>query len=137
MEYRTSGQELGETRQAMGRKLMSYIEEAINKYSNLSGKYYILVHAKPFPSCPNMIKQKIIAMRQKPSMMLSCMLFGVDNSTGTLTLEWALGGSWPVWSVEGTNEPIPETIASFERLDKLVKMNKINSMFESPEVSHV
>lgn len=131
MEYRTSGQELGETRQAMGRKLMGYIEEAINKYSNLDGKYYILVHAKPFPSCPNMIKQKLIAMRAKPSMMLSCMLFGVDNDTGTLTLEWALPGDWPVWSVGGTNEPVPETLASFERLNKKVKLNQMNSLIEA------
>ena len=45
-------------------------------------------------------------------MMLSCILFGVDNKTGTLTLEWSLPGDWPTWSVGGTQEPVPEVIAS-------------------------
>lgn len=123
--YIASKQEIGETRQAMTKRLMQYIEEAINKYKDKSDKYYILVHAKPFPSCPNMIKQKIIAMAQKPPMMLSCMLFGVDNSTGTLTLEWCLGGDWPVWSVEGTNEPIPELVASFNKLGQVADLDKV------------
>lgn len=115
LEYETSGQELGETRTAMTAKLMQYIEEAVSKFSHKREKYYILVHAKPYPNMPNMIKQKLLAMDRKPPMMLSCMLFGVDNSTGTLTLEWALPGDWPTWSVGGTNEPIPEVIASIEK----------------------
>jgi hypothetical protein len=115
LEYETTGQELGETRQAMTAKLMQYIEEAVSKFSAKREKYYILVHAKPFPNMPNMIKQKLIAMDVKPPMMLSCLLFGVDNQSGTLTLEWALPGDWPTWSVGGTNEPIPEVIASIEK----------------------
>lgn len=113
--YQTTGQELGETRAAMTRSLMKYIEEAINKFKDKDEKYYLLVHAKPFPGLPNVIKQKIIATVQKPPMMLSCMLFGVDNREGKLTLEWALPGDWPTWSVGGTNEPIPETIASISK----------------------
>ena len=38
--------------------------------------------------------------------------FGVDNASGTLTLEWALPGDWPTWAVGGSNEPILETIAA-------------------------
>jgi hypothetical protein len=49
-------------------------------------------------------------------MLLSCVLFGVNNETGTLTIEWALPGSWPVWSVGGTNEPVPEVIGSINKL---------------------
>lgn len=123
--YIATKQEIGETRQAMTKRLMEYVEETINKFKDKSDKYYILVHAKPFPSCPNMIKQKIICMGHKPPMMLSCMLFGVDNSTGTLTLEWCLGGDWPTWSVEGTNEPIPEVIASFNKLGQIADLNKV------------
>jgi hypothetical protein len=70
------------------------------------------VHGKPWPQYPNVIKIKLILLNEKPQMLLSCMLFGVDNTTGTLTLEWALPGDWPTWSVGGTNEPVPETIAS-------------------------
>lgn len=114
--YETSGQQLGETRQAMGKRLMQDLEDIVNKFKNKTEKYYVLFHAKPWPNNPNIIKIKPLAMHRKPPMMLSCLLFGVDNSTGILTLEWSLGGSWPVWSVEGANEPVPETIASINKL---------------------
>lgn len=110
--YETSGQELGETRKAMTKRLMQDIEDVVNKYKDRTEKYYVLVHAKPWPQNPNIIKIKLIPMNIKPSMMLSCLLFGVDNKEGKLTLEWALPGDWPTWSVGGTNEPVPETIAS-------------------------
>lgn len=110
--YQTTGQELGETRKAMTKRLMQDIEDMINKYKARSDKYYILVHAKPWPQYPNTIKIKLIPMNVKPSMLLSCILFGVDNSSGKLTLEWALPGDWPTWSVGGTSEPVPEVIAS-------------------------
>lgn len=110
--YQTSGQQLGETRKAMTKRLMQDIEDVINKYKDKDEKYYVLVHAKPFPNYQNVIKIKLIPMNVKPKMMLSCLLFGVDNKSGKLTLEWALPGDWPTWSVGGTNEPVPEVIAS-------------------------
>jgi hypothetical protein len=110
--YESSGQQLGETRQAMTKRLMLDIEEMVNKYKNRDEKYFILVHAKPFPKKPNVIKIKLVPLNVKPRMMLSCMLFGVDNRQGKLTLEWALPGDWPTWSVGGTSEPVPEVIAS-------------------------
>jgi hypothetical protein len=110
--YQTSGQQLGETRSAMAKRLMQDIEDVVNKYKNRDDKYYILVHAKPFPHSPNLIKIKLVPLNVKPRMLLSCMLFGVDNRSGKLTLEWALPGDWPTWSVGGTNEPVPEVIAS-------------------------
>lgn len=113
--YQSSGQELGETRQAMTKRLMMDLEEIINANKHREGKYYILFHAKPWPKNPNIIKIKPIGFTKKPQMMLSCLLFGIDNQTGTLTLEWALPGDWPTWSVGGTNEPVPETIASIEQ----------------------
>lgn len=110
--YLSSGQQLGETRLAMTKTLMKDIEKMIDKYQDKKQKYYILVHAKPYPNFPNRIKIKIIPMSPKPPMMLSCMLFGVDNREGKLTLEWSLPGDWPTYTVEGTQEPIPEVIAS-------------------------
>lgn len=110
-DYKPSGQQLGETRQAMTKTLMKDLESVINKHKD-KDKFYVLVHGKPWPNNPNMIKIKIIPMNVKPSMMLSCMLFGVDNRSGKLTLEWSLPGDWPTWSVGGTNEPVPEVIAS-------------------------
>jgi hypothetical protein len=110
--YQSSGQELGETRKAMAKRLMLDIEDVINKNKNRKEIYYILVHAKPFPKCQTVIKIKLIPMNIKPPMMLSCLLFGVDNSEGKLTLEWALPGDWPTWAVGGKNEPVPEVIAS-------------------------
>jgi hypothetical protein len=110
--YETSGQQLGETRQAMTKRLMLDLEDVIRKYKDKTEKYYVLVHAKPWPQFNNTIKIKIIPMNVKPSMMLSCLLFGVDNKKGELTLEWSLPGDWPTWSVGGTNEPVPEVIAS-------------------------
>ncbi len=110
--YQTSGQELGETRKAMTKRLMQDVEEVINKHKNRDEKYYILVHAKPFPKQPNLIKIKLIPMNVKPSMMLSCLLFEVDNREGKLTLCWSFPGDWPTWSVGGTQEPVPEVIAS-------------------------
>lgn len=112
LPYESSGQQLGETRQAMTKTLMKDLESIINKFKDKENKYYILFHAKPWPNKPNVIKIKPIAMDNKPPMMLSCLLFGVDNATGVLTLEWALPGDWPTWSVGGTNEPVPEVIAS-------------------------
>jgi hypothetical protein len=116
--YETSGQELGETRAAMAKGLMTYLEGIINKYSHWDEKYHVLIHAKPFPGQRNMIKQKFVIVPPKygkPPMMLSCLLFGVDNKSGKLTLEWALPGDWPTWSVGGTNEPVPEVIASIDK----------------------
>lgn len=110
--YQTSGQQLGETRQAMTKRLMKDLESIIDKYKDKKDKYYVLFHAKPWPNKPNVIRIKPIAMAFRPRMMLSCMLFGIDNAEGKLTLEWALPGDWPTWSVGGTNEPVPETIAS-------------------------
>lgn len=123
--------ELGEVRSEMARKLMKHIEGVINNEKTQKlDKYYILVHAKPFPNHPNIIKQKLVVMQRKPSMMLSCMLFGVDNKEGKLTLEWALPGDWPVWSVGGSNEPVPEVIASYDRLDKKLAFGDGNRFFE-------
>ncbi len=123
--YQSTKQEIGETRQAMTKRLMEYIQEVIDKYKDKSDKYWILVHAKPYPNHPNMIKQKIVPMALRPPMMLSCMLFGVNNATGVLTLEWCLGGDWPTWSVSGTNEPIPEVIASFDKLGKIHNLDNV------------
>ena len=123
--YASSGQQLGETRQAMTKTLMKDLEKCINDYQSKTEKYYIIVHAKPHPKAPNVIKIKIMPMNMKPPMMLSCMLFGVDNASGKLTLEWSLPGSWPVWSVGGSNEPIPETIASINALGKLENLDSI------------
>jgi hypothetical protein len=112
--YISSGQQLGETRTAMTKTLMKDLESIIDKYKDKKDKYYVLFHAKPWVNKPNVIRVKPIAMGFKPRMMLSCILFGVENETGKLTLEWALPGDWPTWAVSGANEPIPETIASIE-----------------------
>jgi len=113
--YETSGQELGETREAMTRGLMKKIENIINSKPFRGESYYICVHAKPNWQNPREIRQVIMIMAQKPPMMLSCMLFGVNPEEGKLTLEWALPGDWPTWSVGGKNEPVPETIASINK----------------------
>jgi hypothetical protein len=110
--YETSGQQLGETRTAMTKRLMKDLEQVIDKYKDKTEKYFVLVHGKPWPHNPNVIKIKLIPTNVKPPMMLSCLLFGVENQSGKLTLEWALPGDWPTWSVGGTNEPVPEVIAS-------------------------
>ena len=126
--YESTGQQLGETRIAMGRRLMRDVEEIIDmdKCKKQTDKYYIMFHAKPWPNDPGLIKiKRMVIFKTKPSMMLSCLCFGVDNKTGTLTLEWALPGSWPVWSVEGTNEPIPEVLGSLKELGKTYNLDKV------------
>lgn len=125
--YITSGQELGETRVAMGKRLMLDLEEIIDmpECKKRTEKYYVLFHAKPWPNRPDIIKIKKMVMDVKPSMMLSCMLFGVDNKEGKLTLEWSLPGSWPTWSHGGTTEQIPETIGSLKELSKSYDLNKV------------
>ena len=110
--YETSGQQLGETREGMTKRLMKDLEQIIDSNKSREGKYYVMFHAKPWPNHPNVIKIKPLGFTRKPPMMLSCILFGIDNQTGTLTLEWALPGDWPTWSVGGKNEPVPEVIAS-------------------------
>jgi len=113
--YQSSGQEIGETRQAMTKTLMKDIESIINKCKGKSHKYYILVHAKPDMRYRQASRIKMIVTDVRPGMLLSCLLFGVNNETGVLTLEWALPGDWPTWSVGGTNEPVPETLASIQK----------------------
>ncbi len=122
--YETSGQELGETRMAMTKTLMRDLEKIIDKFKDKKGKYYVLFHAKPYPQNKNYIKIKPLAMYTKPPMMLSCLLFGVDNDSGKLTIEWSLPGDWPTWAVGGTNEPVPEVIAS-------VKESKIQYHYDN------
>src|SRR5689334_21332792 len=113
--YLSSGQQLGETRQAMTKTLMKDIEKCISDHKD-NERFYILVHAIPWPKNPNIIKIKLIPTNAKPPMMLSCMLFEVNTKQGKLTLNWSLPGNWPTWSVEGTNEPVPEVIASIDAL---------------------
>ncbi len=126
--YQTSGQELGETRIAMGKRLMKDIEEIMElpQCKKAECKYYILFHSKPFPNQSAMIKIKpMVIFHVKPSMMLSCICFGVDNKSGKLTLEWSLPGSWPTWSCEGTQEPIPEVIGSLKELSKSTNVDSL------------
>ncbi len=124
-------QELGETRQEMTRDLMKRLEKIINE-TNLD-KFFVLVHGKPFPNHPKIIKMKYLIMNQKPSMMLSCMLFRIDKKKGKLILEWILPGDWPTWAMEGKNEPIAETIASYDRLEKRLKILQSGSFSNNEE----
>jgi hypothetical protein len=126
--YESSGQQLGETRQAMAKRLMKDVEEIIDlpQCKHQTEKYYIMFHCKPWPDNPGILKMKrMVIFKTKPSMMLSCLCFGVDNKSGTLTLEFALPGSWPVWSVSGTNEPIPEVLGSLKELGKTYNLDKL------------
>lgn len=123
-------QQLGETRQAMAQGVMKRLEKIIGETK--CDKYYVLVHGKPFPNYPTRIKMRYLIMDQRPSMMLSCMLFGVDNKEGKLTLEWALPGDWPTWAVEGANEPSPEIVASYDRLEKKLNISPGSTFIESP-----
>lgn len=112
-------QEIGETRTAMARGLMKYLEQVIDKNQKLADKYWVLVHAKPFPGNRQIIKQKFIIFTDEPPMMLSCMLFEVDNKEGKLTLCWSLPGDWPTWHREG-EKPVPEVIGSFDKLERRI-----------------
>ena len=126
--YESSGQQLGETRVAMGRRLMKDLENIIDmpQCRHQTEKYFVVFHAKPWPNNPALIKIKpMVVFQTKPSMQLSCLCFGVDNKTGTLTLEYALPGSWPTWSVEGTNEPIPEVLGSLKELGKSYNLDNL------------
>jgi hypothetical protein len=126
--YNASNQQLGETRQAMAKRLMKDVEEIISmpKCKKVREKYYIMFHSKPYPNNQNLIKiKRMVVFGKKPPMMLSCMLFGVDNEKSVLTLEWALPGNWPTWSVGGTNEPVAETIASITELGKVCNLDSV------------
>lgn len=118
----------------MTRDLMKRIERIINETPK--GRYYILVHGKPFPHTPNVIKMKYVIMDRRPSMMLSCMLFEVDNSRGSLKLLWSLPGDWPT-VVTDQKEPVPETVASYNRLDKVIKLKMTNRFFEKESAHSV
>jgi|SRR5271170_159378 len=111
-------QQLGETRQEMTRGLMKRIEKIINSHQDFADKYYIWVHAKPDRKDRTIIREKIMITKVKPKMMLSTMLFGVDNREGKLTLEWALAGDWPTMDTGSVGEPVPEVIESFNELQR-------------------
>ena len=111
-------QEIGETREEMTRGLMKRIESAIND-TNLD-KFWILVHAKPFSGNLKIIKQKIILIDREPPMLLACLCFEVDKKAGVLKLLWALPGDWPTYTLSGTVKPIPEVIASYDKLERKI-----------------
>jgi hypothetical protein len=126
--YISSGQQLGETRIAMTKRLMKDVEEIIEMENckKQTEKYYIIFHAKPFPGNQQVIKMKrMVVFKHKPPMMLSCLCFGVDNDKGILTLEWSLPGDWPTWAMEGKNEPIPEVVSSLKELSKVTNLDNI------------
>lgn len=123
--YETSGQELGETRKAMAKRLMLDLEEIINANKHRDEKYWILFHAKPWPKNHNIIKIKPLGFTKKPPMMLSCLLFEIDNKEGKLMLNWALPGNWPTWAVGGTNEPVPEVVGSINELGLHYDVDKL------------
>jgi hypothetical protein len=108
-------QELGETRQELTKSLLSKLFKVIDSNPNFADVYYIMVHAKPEGSGSPVIRQKIVVMHNKPSMMLSTLLFKVDLKRGELTLEWALPGDWPTYTLDtSVGEPVPEVIASIK-----------------------
>ena len=109
---------LGETREEMTRGLMQKIEKIINEHQDYADKYYIWVHAKPGRKYHKVIRQRLIVTKVKPRMMLSTLLFGVDNREGKLTLEWALPGDWQTMDTGCVGEPVPEVIASFKELQE-------------------
>jgi len=111
-------QQLGETREEMTRSLMRKVEKIVNDHQDYADKYYIWVHAKPDRKNHCVIRERIMITKVKPKMMLSTMLFGVDNREGKLTLEWALPGDWPTMDTGLMGEPVPEVIASFNELQE-------------------
>jgi len=123
--YQSSGQQLGETRTAMAKRLMKDLEEFINSGKMKEDKYYYLVHAKPWPNHPNCIKIKRMALVNEPPMMLSCVLFEVDMKEGKLTLLWSLPGDWPTWAVGGKNKPVPEVVGSIKKLGQKYNLDAV------------
>jgi hypothetical protein len=119
-------QELGETREDMTRGLMKKIEKIINEEK--SDKFWILIHAKPMHFNNKMIKQKIVLLPREPPMMLACLCFEVDKHQGTLKLLWAIPGDWPTYTLCGTAKPVPEVVASYDRLEKKLDFDIRNLM---------
>lgn len=119
--------ELGEVRTAMAKKLMEYLEKIICEKQKWRDKYWVLVHAKPFPNHPHLIKQKFVIMDEEPPMMLACMAFEVDNKEGKLSLLWSLPLDCPTWKRDGS-KPIPEVIASYDKLTKRLSYGAKNNL---------
>ena len=108
---------LGEVREAMAKQLMGYLEKIIDEKQAWRDKYWVLVHAKPFPNQPKIIKQKFIIMEEEPPMMLACMAFEVDNKEGKLTLLWTLPLDCPT-EMREEGKQIPEVVGSYDKLNK-------------------
>lgn len=118
---------IGDVRTEMTKGLMNYLEKIINEKKNWQDKYWVLVHAKPFPKNPNIIKQKFVIMDIEPPMMLACMAFEVDNKSGKLTLLWALPLDCPTHD-RPLDKPVPEVIASYDQLSKRLSYVGKNSL---------
>lgn len=111
--YETKGQQLGETRQAMTKDLMQKtLEKIMRDYKHLKGKYYVLFHAKKYPNSETMIYIKPIVLTQMPPAMLGTLVFGVDNSTGVLTIERVLPLDRPIDEINAPSTPVKEVVDS-------------------------
>ncbi len=104
-------QELGETRTAMGWHVMNSLEKIINENKKLADHYWVIFYIKPFSACPEVIRNRIILSKVKPSKMLSTIVFEVDNVQDKLLFLWALPPDIPQDEISHQQEEhiIPET----------------------------
>jgi len=75
-------QEIGETRNQMGRDLVAKVEQIVGEMRGQKEPYYIVYHAKKDKFKPNTINAAIRMYREVPMGILGILVWYVDNAKG-------------------------------------------------------
>lgn len=79
-------QEIGESREAWGLKVMQLVEDFSNQMKQETKPYYIVYAAKPDAGQPGVFRQTIKAYYHRPPALLGILVWYVDNRHGILRL---------------------------------------------------
>ncbi len=89
-------QELGETRDAMAKGALQYVEDFVSKMKHENEPYYLVYCARENQLIPGQIRQTVKAYRQKPPSLLGVLVWYVDNKQGIMEFRPELSAPWDI-----------------------------------------
>lgn len=74
----------------MQKTVLHEIDDIIQKHGDYAPKYYILYMLQRDRMMPNVIRQRFIVRKTRPSPDYDCSLFSYDNKTSELAFHWSI-----------------------------------------------
>lgn len=74
----------------MQKTVLHEIDDIIKKHGEYSKKYYILYMIQRDRMMPNVIRQRFIIRKTRPSPNYDCSLFSYDNGSSQLAFHWSI-----------------------------------------------